>query len=145
MFAYQIMTALAIYLMTTAVMDQSPSFMLNHQTRMLLSIGMHTSSHETQTTLVAFCRLHMHLLDSCRTTYLLLSKLSTELVNDLSCSSAFQYTCMCTENQHCAILYGLSVLCAIGCICRDQDCKFLMCVSYRHHRFDFEHTAGAHW
>ncbi|DBA83628.1 hypothetical protein WJX77_000101 [Trebouxia sp. C0004] len=39
LFAYQIMTVLAIYLMTTAVMDQSPSFMLNHQTRMLLSIG----------------------------------------------------------------------------------------------------------
>lgn len=39
LFAYQIMTVLAIYLMITAVMDQSPSFMLNHQTRMLLSIG----------------------------------------------------------------------------------------------------------
>ncbi|DBA71966.1 TPA: hypothetical protein ACH3X2_010713 [Trebouxia sp. C0005] len=37
--AYQIMTALAIYLMATAVMDQSSAFMLNHQTRMLLSIG----------------------------------------------------------------------------------------------------------
>lgn len=55
LFAYQIMTALAIYLMTTAVMDQSPSFMLNYQTRMLLSIGVHTSPHETLTTLSVVC------------------------------------------------------------------------------------------
>lgn len=47
--AYQIMTALAIYLMATAVMDQSSAFMLNHQTRMLLSIGVRTS-HEVRTT-----------------------------------------------------------------------------------------------
>ena len=39
--AYQIMTVLAVYLMTTAVVDQSPTFMLNHQTRMILSAGGH--------------------------------------------------------------------------------------------------------
>ena len=78
------MTALAIYLMTTAVMDQSPSFMLNHQTRMLLSIGVHTSP-ATLTTDLPFCRLHMLFLDSCHTIYLLLSTLSTESVDDLSC------------------------------------------------------------
>ena len=58
--------------MTTAVMDQSPSFMLNHQTRMLLSIGVHTS-HAMFTEVIAFPRLEMLLLDSCHTIYLLLS------------------------------------------------------------------------
>lgn len=39
LFGYQIIAALAVYGMTTAVMDQSPSLMLDAQTRMLLSIG----------------------------------------------------------------------------------------------------------
>ena len=39
------MTALAVYLMATAVMDQSPAFTLNHQTRMLLSIGKYVRMH----------------------------------------------------------------------------------------------------
>ena len=39
LFAYQIMIALAVYLMATAVVDSSPSLMLSRQTRMLLSAG----------------------------------------------------------------------------------------------------------
>ena len=39
LFAYQIMIALAVYLMATAIVDSSPSLMLSRQTRMLLSAG----------------------------------------------------------------------------------------------------------
>lgn len=37
--AYQIIAVLAVYLLITAVMNQSSAFMLSHQTRLLLSLG----------------------------------------------------------------------------------------------------------
>lgn len=37
--AYQIIAVLAVYLLITAVMNQSDTFMLTHQTRLLLSLG----------------------------------------------------------------------------------------------------------
>lgn len=39
MFGYQIVAAISIYSMTTAVMDHSPTLTLDPQTRKLLSVG----------------------------------------------------------------------------------------------------------
>ena len=39
--AYQIIAVLAVYLLITAVMNQSDTFILSHQTRLLLSLGAH--------------------------------------------------------------------------------------------------------
>ncbi len=52
---------------------------------------------------------------------------------------------MCTEDQHCAVLHGWVSCAPSAVIARDQNCKFLICISHRHHHFDFEHIAGAHW